>query len=181
VFTHCTSRPHPASPLAHSSMSSHVTGLNVGVPAPCAVQLDVPAPSHQIDYQYRQRKTQCVLSSKSQSIQISDHDTYVTEAVPLSRPGSPEPKVPSPMPVRNGRRTPLIGAPWVPQSQTVAGAWRARRLNTTVSLTVAPRARERAGVGGLTQPSVWRFPHSLHQAGRSPEGEVSVNHTAHND
>jgi hypothetical protein len=89
--------------------------------------------------------------------------------------------VPSPMPVRNSRRAPLIGAPWVPQSQTVAGAWRARRLNTTVSLTVAPRARERAGVGGLTQPSVWRFPHSLHQAGRSPEGEVSVNHTAHND
>jgi hypothetical protein len=53
VFTHCTSRPHPASPLAHSSMSLHVTGMNVGVPAPCAVQLDVPAPSHKIDYQYR--------------------------------------------------------------------------------------------------------------------------------
>jgi hypothetical protein len=70
VFTHCTSRPHPASPLAHSSMSSHVTGMNVGVPAPCAVQLDVPAPSHKIDYQYRHRKAQVNLSQSRSPIMI---------------------------------------------------------------------------------------------------------------
>jgi hypothetical protein len=48
-------------------------------------------------------------TGKSQPVQISDHDTYVTKVVPLSWPGSPEPTVPSPMPVRNGGAT---QTPW---------------------------------------------------------------------